>query len=166
MHWAGAWLLKGVMMSYLNIVWAVALLSVLSLGVVPAQAETMYTRLECEGLDGTTSVWIHSKVLVFDNGKPTRVQTDDPQKMAAQIMEDLYGNYTDVVVAEHAEPFRKTLARKYGMLCKNDVVATAPNRTVIGFEDGIKLADPIWIEFRKEFFNIDLEIRVIDYPEE
>lgn len=152
-------------MVYLKVMSAFIVFLMLALVNASVSAETLFTRLECEALDGTANVWIHSKVLAFDNGKPARVQTDDPQEMAAQIMEDLYGNDTDTVIAEHAEPFRKILATKYGMLCKSDVLAAMPNRTITVLEENLKLSNSVWIDFRKDFFNVDLKILVIAYPE-
>jgi len=156
-------------MAYFNIVRAFAIVFLLALTSIPIQAETLYTRLACETVDGSAHIWIHSKAIAYDNGKPAIeiTYTADPQTLADQIWADmLKANDSDTVMVEHAEPFRKTLLEKYGLLCHGDVAAALLKKSLTDLERTTKLADGVWIKYRNQFDSVDLEIRVIAYPEE
>ena len=156
-------------MAYFNIVRAFPVVFLLALTNIPIKAETLYTRLACETVDGSAHIWIHSKAIAYDNGKPAIeiTQTSDPQTLADQIWADmLKANDSDAVMAEHAEPFRKILLERYGLLCNGDVGVALLKKSLTELEQSSKLADGVWIKYRKQFDNVDLEIRVIAYPEE
>ena len=156
-------------MTYFNFIRAFALAFVFVLTNVPVQAEPMYTRLECKVMDGSSHYSIQSMIFLFDDGKPAFdiTQTSDPQEMADLIWDNLNNHsFSDAVTTIHAEPFRETLFDEHGLQCNDDVVVAKPSKTIESLKRTLNLADSVTVKFLKKFDNIDLEIRVIPYPEE
>jgi len=155
-------------MVYLKVMSAFVIFFILAIANASVNAETLFTRLECEAMDGKATIWVQSKVIAFDDGKPAidHSQKFDSQEMVARIMSDVYGETTKTVIIEHAKPFRRTLAEKYGLICHTDIVTGTSISTIDDFKALMKLGDSVIIDMRKDFFNVDLKILVIAYPEE
>lgn len=155
-------------MVYLKVMSAFVIFFILALANASVNAETLFTRLECEAMDGQTTIWVQSKVITFDDGKSAidYSQNFNAQEMAARIMSGVSGDTTKTVIIEHAEPFRRTLAEKHGLICHTDIVTGTSVTRIDDFKALMKLGDSVIIDLRKDFFNVDLEILVIAYPDE